>query len=39
MMPPKVYETTTTPYPLQANDVVCVPLAAPDAKLEVPFEF
>jgi len=39
MMPPEVYETTTTPYPLQTKDVVCVHLAAPDAKLEVAFEF
>ena len=39
MLPPEVYETTTTPYPLQANDIVCVHLAAPDAKLEVAFEF
>jgi CheY-specific phosphatase CheX len=39
MMPPEVYETTTTPYPLDAKDVVCVHLAAPDAKLEVAFEF
>ncbi|HSK29163.1 MAG TPA: chemotaxis protein CheX [Candidatus Limnocylindria bacterium] len=39
MMPPEVYETTTTPYPLQDNEVVCVHLAAPDAKLEVAFEF
>jgi CheY-specific phosphatase CheX len=39
MMPPEVYETTTTPYALQARDVVCVHLAAPDAKLEVAFEF
>jgi CheY-specific phosphatase CheX len=39
MMPPEVYETTTTPYPLNAKDVVCVHLAAPDAKLEVAFEF
>ena len=39
MLPPEVYETTTTPYPLQTKDVVCVHLAAPDAKLEVAFEF
>jgi CheY-specific phosphatase CheX len=39
MMPPEVYETTTNPYPLQTKDVVCVHLAAPDAKLEVAFEF
>jgi CheY-specific phosphatase CheX len=39
MMPPEVYETTTTPYPLQTKEVVCVHLAAPDAKLEVAFEF
>lgn len=39
MMPPEVYETTTTPYPVHAKDVVCVHLAAPDAKLEVAFEF
>jgi CheY-specific phosphatase CheX len=39
LQPPEVYETTTTPYPLQAKDVVCVHLAAPDAKLEVAFEF
>lgn len=39
MMPPEVYETTTTPYSLQNKEVVCVHLAAPDAKLEVAFEF
>lgn len=39
MMPPEVYETTTTPYPLQNKEMVCVHLAAPDAKLEVAFEF
>jgi CheY-specific phosphatase CheX len=39
MMPPEVYETTTTPYPLRTKEVVCVHLAAPDAKLEVAFEF
>jgi CheY-specific phosphatase CheX len=39
MEPPEVYETTTTPYPLQTKDVVCVHLAAPDLKLEVAFEF
>jgi CheY-specific phosphatase CheX len=39
MMPPEVYETTTTPYFVQTTDVVCVHLAAPDAKLEVAFEF
>ena len=39
LMPPEVYETTTTPYPLQANDVVCVHLASQDSKLEVAFEF
>jgi CheY-specific phosphatase CheX len=39
MMPPEVFETTTTPYPLSAKDVICVHLAAPDAKLEVAFEF
>jgi CheY-specific phosphatase CheX len=39
MLPPEVYETTTTPYPIQANDVVCVHLASPDSKLEVAFEF
>jgi len=39
MRPPEVFETTTTPYPLQAKDVVCVHLAAPDGKLEVAFEF
>ncbi len=39
MLPPEVYETTTTPYPFQANDVVCVHLASPDAKLDVAFEF
>mgnify|MGYP003575867549 CR=1 FL=1 len=39
LMPPEVYETTTTPYPLQTNDVVCVHLASPDSKLEVAFEF
>jgi len=39
MLAPEVYETTTTPYPLQTKDVVCVHLAAPDAKLEVAFEF
>ena len=39
LQPPEVYETTTTPYPLQTKDVVCVHLAAPDAKLEVAFEF
>jgi CheY-specific phosphatase CheX len=39
LMPPEVYETTTTPYPIRANDVVCVHLASPDSKLEVAFEF
>jgi len=39
MMPPEVYETTTTPYPIQASDVVCIHLASPDSKLEVAFEF
>ena len=39
LQPPEVFETTTTPYPLQAKDVVCVHLAAPDSKLEVAFEF
>ena len=39
MMPPEVYETTTKPYPLRYQDMVCVHLAAPDAKLEVAFEF
>ena len=39
MLPPEVYETTTTPYLLQNKEVVCVHLAAPDAKLEFAFEF
>lgn len=39
LMPPEVYETTTTPYPIHAKDVVCVHLASPDSKLEVAFEF
>jgi CheY-specific phosphatase CheX len=39
LMPPEVYETTTTPYPINAKDVVCVHLASPDSKLEVAFEF
>lgn len=39
LMPPEVYETTTTPYPIHAQDVVCVHLASPDSKLEVAFEF
>lgn len=39
LMPPEVYETTTTPYPIRAKDVVCVHLASPDSKLEVAFEF
>ena len=39
MLPPEIYETTTTPYPFQAKDVVCVHLASPDAKLDVAFEF
>jgi len=39
MQPPEVYETTSRPYSIQKNDVVCVHLAAPDAKLEVAFEF
>jgi CheY-specific phosphatase CheX len=39
MLPPEVYETTTTPYPIQANDVICVHLASPDSKFEVAFEF
>jgi CheY-specific phosphatase CheX len=38
MLPPEIYETTTTPYPFQAKDVVCVHLASPDAKLDVAFE-
>jgi len=37
--PPEMYETTTKPYQLHANDVVCVHLASPDCKLEVAFEF
>ena len=36
---PEVYETTTTPYPIRADQVVCVHLASPDSKLEVAFEF
>jgi CheY-specific phosphatase CheX len=39
LTPPEVYETTTTPYSIRADEVVCVHLAAPDAKLEVAFEF
>ena len=39
MQPPQVYETTSKPYSIQKQDVVCVHLAAPDAKLEVAFEF
>ena len=39
MLPPEVYETTTKPYPFQANEVICVHLASPDAKLDVAFEF
>ena len=39
MLPPEVYETTTKPYPFQTNEVVCVHLASPDAKLDVAFEF
>ena len=39
MQPPEVYETTTRPYSIQKNDVVCVHLAAPDSKIEVAFEF
>jgi CheY-specific phosphatase CheX len=39
MLPPEIYETTTTPYPFQAKDVVCIHLASPDAKLDVAFEF
>jgi CheY-specific phosphatase CheX len=39
LMPPEVYETTTKPYPLRADEVVCVHLASPDSKLEVAFEF
>jgi len=39
MLPPEIYETTTTPYPFQTRDVVCVHLASPDAKLDVAFEF
>jgi CheY-specific phosphatase CheX len=39
MLPPEIYETTTTPYPFQAKDVVCVHLASPDSKLDVAFEF
>jgi len=39
MQPPEIYETTTTPYPFHAKDVVCVHLASPDAKLDVAFEF
>ena len=39
MLPPEIYETTTTPYPFQANDVVCVHLASPDSRLDVAFEF
>ena len=39
MLPPEIYETTTTPYPFQTKDVVCVHLASPDAKLDVAFEF
>lgn len=39
MLPPEVYETTTKPYTLQTNEVVCVHLVSPDSKLEVAFEF
>ena len=39
MLPPEVYETTTKPYTVQAQNVVCVHLACPDSKLEVAFEF
>jgi CheY-specific phosphatase CheX len=39
LYPPEVYETTTKPYPFQKQEVVCVHLASPDAKLDVAFEF
>jgi CheY-specific phosphatase CheX len=39
MQPPEVYETTMKPYPFNKNEVVCVHLASPEAKLEVAFEF
>ncbi|HWP22566.1 MAG TPA: chemotaxis protein CheX [Candidatus Binatia bacterium] len=39
LMPPEVFETTTTPYPIRTDEVVCVHLASPDSKLEVAFEF
>ena len=39
MLPPEIYETTSQPYPLHTQDVVCVHLASPDSKLEVAFEF
>ncbi|MGH7817956.1 MAG: chemotaxis protein CheX, partial [Candidatus Binatia bacterium] len=39
MLPPEVYETTMKPYLFQNKEIVCVHLAAPDAKLEVAFEF
>jgi len=39
MEPPEIYETATRPYAFHRNDVVCVHLAAPDAKLEMAFEF
>jgi CheY-specific phosphatase CheX len=39
MLPPEIYETTTTPYPFLTKEVVCVHLASPDSKLDVAFEF
>ena len=37
--PPRLYETTTHRFSCRAEDVVCVHLVSPDAKLEVAFEF
>lgn len=40
MLPPEAYEVAKKPYPVErANEIVCVHLASPDAKLDVAFEF
>ena len=40
MLAPDTYETIKRPYPVErANEVVCVHLVSPDARLDVAFEF
>jgi len=39
MEPPEIYENSSRPHAVYKSDVVCVHLAAPEAKLEMAFEF